>query len=241
MPDLHTLVVADRPEAWMAAGFDVDIDVETGDGHFRIGGIRFRLTGANAAASSGPRRGIVACVFDGVDDGSVDGITMLSSTGFSDPPALGDARPASNSRVLRDHHPNGAVHLDHVVMFTPDLDRTVQALRLHDFEPRRFRNVPGSDPAKKQIFFWAGETIIELLGPVEPTGTQPASLWGLAINVDDLDASVAHLGGALGSPKPAVQPGRRIATVRTKELGIGTAIAFMSAHVQPDGSPTHDA
>ena len=37
-------------------------------------------------------------------------------------------------------------------------------------------------------------------------------------------------GEGLGTVKDAVQPGRRIATVRTKELGISVPIALMSPH-----------
>ena len=59
----------------------------------------------------------------------------------------------------------------------------------------------------------------------------PPRLWGLVAVVEDLDACAASLGGLLGPPKDAVQPGRRIATVRP-EAGLGTALAFMSPRVR---------
>ena len=42
-----------------------------------------------------------------------------------------------------------------------------------------------------------------------------------------MDAAAAALGDLLGSPRDAVQPGRRIATLRP-EAGLGPAIAFMT-------------
>ena len=51
----------------------------------------------------------------------------------------------------------------------------------------------------------------------------PAFFWGLAFKVADLDATVAAIGdGALQRPAPAVQPGRRIATLR-RSAGLGGA------------------
>ena len=55
-----------------------------------------------------------------------------------------------------------------------------------------------------------------------------AEFWGLVINVDDLDAACALLGPErVSEPKDAVQPGRRIATIRS-EVGLGTAVALMT-------------
>jgi hypothetical protein len=80
----------------------------------------------------------------------------------------------------------------------------------------------------QQVFFRAGEVILELVGPVEPKGDGPAGFYGIAVNVADLDATKATLGDRVTDPKDAVQPGRRIATLKTRDLGIATAIAFMS-------------
>jgi hypothetical protein len=55
----------------------------------------------------------------------------------------------------------------------------------------------------------------------------PARFWGLAFQVRDLDATCQHLGDKVGEPRDAVQPGRRIATLR-REAGLGPAVAFMS-------------
>jgi hypothetical protein len=59
----------------------------------------------------------------------------------------------------------------------------------------------------------------------------PAAFWGLVVVVEDLDRAVAAAGGAVGEPRDAVQPGRRIATVgRDAELGL--AVALMTPHVR---------
>jgi len=55
-----------------------------------------------------------------------------------------------------------------------------------------------------------------------------ATYWGFVVTVADLDAAVAHLGpDVIGAAKPAVQPGRRIATVRSG-AGLGVPLALMS-------------
>jgi len=55
----------------------------------------------------------------------------------------------------------------------------------------------------------------------------PSRFWGLAFGVDDLDRCAAYLGDRLGEPRDAVQPGRRIATLR-REAGLSPGIAFMT-------------
>jgi hypothetical protein len=47
----------------------------------------------------------------------------------------------------------------------------------------------------------------------------------------DLDATAAHLGDVTSAPKDAVQKGRRISTLRTRDLDISVPVAFMSPHV----------
>lgn len=129
-------------------------------------------------------------------------------------------------------HPNGVVQVDHVVMLTPDLDRTVAELESQGFDLRRRREGATPGGSTRQAFFRAGEPILEVvLAPEgssvarDPSG--PGRLWGLAFGVDDLDRSARSLGDLLGTPRDAVQPGRRIATLRG-EAGLGPAIAFMS-------------
>jgi hypothetical protein len=163
----------------------------------RVSRVTLRLAG------SGPRRGIL-------------GWTLGS----------GQAGEAASS------HPNGVVRIDHVVMLTPNLDRTVAELEAQGFDLRRTREAPTPGGSTRQAFFRAGEPILEVV--LAPEGSSvardphgPARLWGLAFAVEDLDATARSLGDLLGSPRDAVQPGRRIATLRSA-AGIGTAVAFMS-------------
>lgn len=120
-------------------------------------------------------------------------------------------------------HPNGAVAVDHVVVATPDLDRTLGALAGAGLELRRVREV---GPAR-QAFYRVGEALLEVVGPAVPDGDGPAAFWGLTVTVSDLAAAAARLGPLLGAPRDAVQPGRRIATVR-RAAGLGTALALMT-------------
>jgi hypothetical protein len=113
-------------------------------------------------------------------------------------------------------HPNGAVVLDHVVALTDDLDRTLRALEAAGLELRR------RDGA--MAFLRLGELILEV---VQPDVAEPG-FWGMVVVVPDLDA----LGPLVGEPTDAVQPGRRIATVR-RDAGLRTALAFMTPRPQP--------
>jgi hypothetical protein len=123
-------------------------------------------------------------------------------------------------------HPNGVTRIDHIVVFTPDLDRTTAALADAGVERRRVREVELDEGKLRQGFFRLGEVILEVVehGKVEPG---PARFWGITFAVSDLDAAAALLGDRLGSIRDAVQPGRRIATVR-REANLGLPVAMIS-------------
>jgi hypothetical protein len=81
----------------------------------------------------------------------------------------------------------------------------------------------------RQGFFRAGEVIVEVVGQHEVTDPDgAATFFGLALTVTDLDATKRFFGDRLSDPKPAVQPGRRVATLRHREVGMSGALAFMS-------------
>src|SRR5207244_6504144 len=115
------------------------------------------------------------------------------------------------------------------VVPAPAVDRTLSALQAAGAEFRGVRGVTGPDgrPAR-QGFFRLGEVILEVAGPAEPAGDGPASFWGLTVVVEDIDAAAAQLRDRLGRVKDAVQPGRRIATVR-REPGGGIPLALITA------------
>jgi len=153
--------------------------------------------------------GIVAWGLKGVEPGPLDGLdTRL------------DESPLCTAAV----HPNGSVALDHLVVTSHNPMRTRAALEERGFDVRR--TVEMGD--RRYAFFRVGEAILELFGLAEADGDQPARLFGLAFTVADLDATAAHLGPLLGAIKDAIQPGRRIATLR-REAGLSVPIAFMSA------------
>lgn len=207
---LIELQVADDPEAWAAAGFAVDGDV------VRIGGVAIRLTGDGTDGSSGITGWTLADVT--IADGSLDGLAT-EVVGVRDG---GQADPV---------HLNGTIGLDHVVVLTPDLDRTIQACEAAGLELRRIRDTTGNGSPMRQAFFKLGPVVLEVVsgdsGIGMPVAEAPATFWGLAVDVDDLDATATAMGDGLGRVKTAVQRGRRIATIRTRDLGISVAIAAM--------------
>lgn len=180
---------------WERIGFVADGDA------IRIGAVTLRF-------AEGAPAGILAWSLTGVADGDIDGLATRAAVG---PPA-GPARD----------QPNGALRLDHVVVLTPDLERTFHALKTAGLERRRVREAGGG---VRQGFYRLGEVILEVVGDVEPAG--PARFWGLVVVVGDLDALSSRLGDDLGAPRQAVQPGRRIATARDS-AGLGFPVAFMT-------------
>jgi hypothetical protein len=126
-------------------------------------------------------------------------------------------------------HPNGALLIDHLVVFTEDSGRTVERYAELGLDPRRVREVGNG---RSQTFFRAGEVVIEVVGPV--AGEQGERLWGISPTVSDLDACAELLGEGLGRIKDATQPGRRIATLRHESFGLTIPIAFMSPGVQTE-------
>ncbi len=203
---IDEILVGDPPEAWTAAGFVVD-----DDGTCRIGTVRVRLVGRN-----GGKRILGWSLRDApparLADGVLDGL----------PTSLSTATPATGAE-----HPNGATHIDHVVLLSPDLPRTTKALEALGIEQRGERETTSYGAPMRQIFFRLGEVVLELVGGTEPGAGDPG-FFGLAITVSDLDAAVALLSEHIGDAKDAVQEGRRIATLRHRDLGMSVATALIS-------------
>jgi hypothetical protein len=196
-PELTELQIADPPERWEALGFTV------GGHQMTLGAIQVRL-GAQG-------QGITRWAIDGIR--VTDAIDGLSTTPAPPPPK--PPFPAT--------HPNGATGIDHVVVLTPDFDRTSRALQQAGMPLRRIRDV-GSF---RQGFRRLGPAILELVEAVTlPEG--PARFWGLVVIVGDLGALANRLPEHLGPIKPAVQPGRQIATLRDT-AGLSTSVAFMTS------------
>ncbi len=210
---IDELTVADRPEAWRALGFAVEGEV------CALGGIRLRLVGTEAG------RGLLGWSLRGAASAELEG---LATTLTERPPP--DRPPPA--------HPNGVAAVDHVVAFTPALGRAVAALEAAGLDLRRIREQPTPAGAPRQAFFRLGEAILEVVQQppeaVPPGGEdRPAFFWGLALLAPDLDATLAALGEAAGEARPAVQPGRRIATLR-RAAGLALPVALLSP--EPEGA-----
>ena len=124
-------------------------------------------------------------------------------------------------------HPIGAVAIDHVVLFTPSLERTIESYEGQGLRCRRVREVGEGDQMLRQAFFRLDEVILEVVQvPAEQVPDGPR-FWGLTITVVYLDGAVADLGSDCGTIRDAVQPGRRIATLK-RSAGLSLPVALMT-------------
>jgi hypothetical protein len=204
-PRLRRLELADPPSAWERLGF-------------RVSDSRLALDEVELVLGA-PGQGISGWAIAGLDDvEEIDGLAV----GALDGPAAGYADPGP-----AETHPNGATGIDHLVLVSPAFDRTAAALEQAGLPLRR---VTRSARGMRQGFRRLGPVILELVGAPEAAGADAAGdrpqLWGLTVIVEDIDALAERLGDELTPVKPAVQPGRRIATLRPS-AGLSTAVAFM--------------
>ena len=178
-----------------------DLGFTVTDSSLNLGGVRVAFGVAG--------HGITSWEIDGIPEGTraIDGLATTPVR--------------SHLQQTGGTHPNGAVGIDQVVITTPDFDRTAIALEQNAMPLKRIRDAG----TFRQGFRRLGPAILELVEvPNAPPG--PATFWGLAVIVSDLDALASRLGDRLAAAKPAVQPGRRIATLRDT-AGLSTKLAFM--------------
>lgn len=201
--ELLALDLAAHPRVWSSLGFAVG-----DEGVCQVDGVALRL--------GRPGRKISGWALEDVEAGAdVDGLPTLPT-----PPPSAAAT-----------HPNGTIAIDHLVVMSPDPTRTIQALAFHGVQPRRQRRTDMYGPPFTQTFFRLGRPVLEVIGPATPAGPEAARFYGIAFTVHDLDVTAEFLGDRLGRVKDAVQPGRRIATLR-REAGAGVPLAFMSPEAQ---------
>ncbi len=193
---LAALDVADPPERWRALGFTVDADERVA-----LGGVVVAL-GATG-------EGITGWTLTGVD-GAGDEIDGLPTTVTSQP------------SVETSHHDNGAIGIDHVVIVTGDFERTAAALAAASM-PLRLVRESDSD-RHRQGFRRLGPAIMEIVEVPDLDGV--ARFWGLVVVVEDLHALHRRLDPHLHEIRPAVQEGRRIATL-DGSAGLTPRVAFM--------------
>ena len=228
-PRVEWLTVAGDADAWRSIGLTV-----TDDGMIPLVGTSIRLVGSAGADGDGAS-GIVGWALSGtptpnsvpsVPDGGTQATEIVTEIdGSRDVDGLSTeiVDPTTPAYAA---HPIAAFGLDHVVVLTSDLERTSEAITAATgCELKRIREVG----AMRQGFHRIGRggLIVELVErPDLPDG--PASFWGLVLIVDDLDAACELIGAdRISPPKDAVQPGRRIATVRG-DVGLGLPVALMS-------------
>jgi hypothetical protein len=204
-PTIDEIVLAEDPERWRTLGFTVI------DGTVQLGGVRLVLAGRAAG------RGMIGWSLRGLASDELDGL-----------PTTRSELPAP---VTSEKHANGVSAIDHVVAMSPELDRSVGALQSAGLDLRRIREQPTPAGAPRQAFFRLGEVILEVVQEPEHVGERsaggPARFWGLALLVSDLDRTVEQLAEHVSEIRAAVQPGRRIATLR-RSAGLAVPIALMS-------------
>ena len=199
---IDEILVADEPAAWESAGFTVDPDAVC-----RIGTVRIRLVGRERGT------GLVGWSLRAAVDGDLDGVPTAASDQAKPQPA---------------QHANGVTSIDHVVLLSPDLNRTKVALKTIGLEPRRERDGELGGAAIKQVFYRFGEVIVEVIGSPDHVGDGPSTLWGITFVVDDIDAAAEFFGDQTSPVKDAVQPGRRITTLRHRDLDLSVRTALIS-------------
>jgi hypothetical protein len=204
-PRLTGVVVGDEPAAWQALGFPV-----VGD-RFTVGGVTVRLAGADGA------RGILGWELDPPAGAAVDGLAPAEVHGVPAPAADPTAVPSGRGYAV--------AALDHLVVATPDLERTTAALGGLDLRPRRTVDAARGDVGVRYRFFLLGTCVLELVGPAEPTdGDQPARFGGVAFTAPDLGAFPA----VTGPPRDAVQPNRSIVTLDTRTHDVSVPVAVLT-------------
>jgi hypothetical protein len=209
-PTIAALAIADAPDAWEAIGFEVSGPTCC------VGTVTLRLQGPDAG------EGIVGWAVRDTRTMDLDGLPTQAGSGEPCEPAA---------------HPNTATHIDHVVVSTPSLDRTAAALDDVGVRLRRERAAGTPDAPLRQGFFRMGEVILEVVAPAlegggapgapTPGQSDPARFWGMVFEVADLDRCAERLGEHLGPARDAVQPGRRIATLR-RSAGLSVPVAFIT-------------
>jgi hypothetical protein len=211
-PTIDELLVADDGERWAELGFTIS------NGCCELDQVHLRFLSDTSA------RGIVGW-----------SLRDLASTELDGLPTSISERPLPRAAVT---HPNGVVAIDHIVAMSPSLDRSVHALQHAGLNLRRIREQPTPAGAPRQAFFRLGAEILELIQEPDEVVQQmggddrPARFWGLALRVEDLDRTVELLGEHAGPIRPAVQPGRRIATVK-RSAGLSVPLALMSIPEAP--------
>ena len=203
---VRRLLVGDNADSWRRAGFCIE------ENQLVLGKVAIEFAGSEG------QRGIIGWKLDAID-GDIDGIPTVEGSIDLDATGAQAGQPQSSNAVFA---------IDHVVVQTGDIDRTVSAFASAGLAERRSATIKTRGGERRQSVVWAGRVIIEILGPLEPIADAPSSLWGLALVSSNLQLSKEVLGTYLSEPRDAVQPGRKISTVNVGAFDISVPLEIMS-------------
>lgn len=200
---ISELVVGGGAQNWASIGITFDQDNRAA-----LGDVALRL-------DPSLQPGLHSWVLQGAD------VNVATIDGVATNHAIGEFQIAASVRADFDL---GVIGVDHVVINTPDLMRTSDALTAATGAP--LKRVRDAGNNVQQGFHRLGSVIVEIVtAPTMPLGD--ASIWGFVLNVKDIYAVANHVGpDVLSIPKPAVQSGKLIATFRSS-VGLGVPVALM--------------
>lgn len=163
----------------------------------------------------------------------IDGLALehVELGGASSMPTIDAALSAAavpSSAAAHDSFRLDVRGVDHVVVLADDVEATC-AMIARD-SGAQLRRMKQGERGTQGFHRW-GSVILEvverrLVDPDAPRGV--SSYWGFVLTVNNLDEAIAHVGpDVLGAARPAVQPERRIATVR-RAANLGVPLALMT-------------
>lgn len=221
MVELHEIQVVSHGAPWERLGFVLRPDESashSGEWVISVPDLDLRIREPRVGSEAA---GVTGWVFRSVDgtlgdlDGEIDGIPTRIIR--------------HSSQSSSEGHRLGVVGVDHVVVMTGSLDRTCADIA--NTLGSSLRRIRDAGNGIRQGFHRFGRVIVEVVERPDLGSSPSASLWGLVFTVADLDEVVDWLGpDVIGSPRDAVQPGRRIATLRSG-LGLGVPIALITPEV----------
>ncbi len=210
---LLQITLNENPAIWESVGFKIG-HLANGDSFFTLGAVQFLFNspddpkGIHSIKTWGVEKPIDSLPFEQIETKEMEQILSLP-----DQP-----------------HPNAISRIDHVVVTTSDCDRTTSAFHNAGIQSQRIRTFGERNNLVRQTFFWLGNVILELVGPDTKSSDDPAVFWGLAFVSDDIEKTLSALGDSCTPLKEAVQTGRKITTLRTRDIGISIPIAIMTPH-----------
>lgn len=202
---ITSLVVGGAPQPWEAFGFHL-LSATPSESRFSLGNVVLVVNITQPA-------GMVSWGMTEVDTEIIDGVLTSRDTN-------GLELPLEPGIV-------GCLGVDHVVVRTNSLDVTSAAITAATGAP--VKRIRDAGSGMQQAFHKLGSVVVEVVSA--PEQVEKTHLWGFVVNVSDVDALSTFLGpDILGTPKPATQRGRRIASARSG-AALGVPFAVMDSGV----------